>query len=158
MATPWHGRFRRTCASDRAVQTAEQVVRRAWVSELRRRQDLLDLVVQASFEDCALAAARLAAAQRDGDPGKIGTARAAARLAVDGARAAMTARDQGRRTLRARSRRLRHGVPAPWSPPPVAPDPALLNPRPGRSQPTLPAARPQGRLRPWRRGLSSRFQ
>jgi hypothetical protein len=184
MATPWHGRIRRTPASDRAVRVAEEVVRRAWACELLRRQDELDFAAQAAFEDCGAASARLAAAQRDGSPWKISTARAAARLAVDHARAAVLARDQGRRTLRAQLRRLkrrpgagaaaagpgsrqrRGDLAAAWSPStldpavldPAVPDWAIRDPARARRRPTLLVPRPQGRLRPWLRSLSSRFQ
>ena len=85
---------------DRAVREAEEIVRRAWARELMRRADHMDLAAQAAFAGCDTAARRLAAAQRDGDPWKIGVARAAALLALDTTRAAVLARDRARRALR----------------------------------------------------------
>lgn len=179
MATPWHGRIRRTAAPDRAVRAAEEVVRRAWACELLRRQDELDFAAQAAFEDCGAASARLAAARHDGNPWQITAARAAAQVAVYRAHAAVAARDLGRRTLRAQLRRLRRwprtgAVPAApssrqrrgsparaWSPSPLDPavrDRAVRDPAPGKRQPTPLIPRPQRRFRPWLRNLSSRFQ
>lgn len=91
---------------DRAVHTAEKLVRRAWVLELERRCEREEFSLQIERENCDAALALLVAAQRDGDPRRISVARTVASQARDGFHAAAAARDQARRTLRGELRLL----------------------------------------------------
>jgi len=92
---------RREVPPDDAVHAAEEIVRRAWVEELLRRKDHLDVALQTAFGYCDVAHQRLAAAQRGGDPRKIGAARARAQRAVDTTRECTVASAEVRLALRA---------------------------------------------------------
>jgi len=87
--------------AQRAVTTAEAVVRRAWAEELLRRRDHAEFSVHAAQEEREAACRRLVAAQRDGDPSRISLAHAALERALHVARASELARDLARHTLSA---------------------------------------------------------
>jgi hypothetical protein len=88
-------------ADEQAVGAAEAVVRRAWAEELLRRRDHAQFAVHAAQQDCEAAYRRVAAAQRDGDPRRIGLAHAALERAVEAVRASTLERDRVLQTLSA---------------------------------------------------------
>jgi len=153
---------------DHAVRAAEEIVHHAWTRELQRRRDHRDLALHAAFQACDTAAARLAAAQRDGSPWKIGVARAAVTLAAQATDAAVLARNQARRALREqqrpphRRRRTRSAaatartqpqsgrpVMATWSP-------TASGPPQGRDQSAAPFSSPRRQLPSWLRRFGLR--
>jgi hypothetical protein len=86
--------------NEKAVRGAEEIVRRAWARTLLRRRDHMEFDLLAAREDEDAAHRHLASAQRDGEPGKIATARAALEQAVETTQASLWARDHIRRNLR----------------------------------------------------------
>ena len=103
-----HGRRRARAArtttplieNESAVLGAEDIVRRAWARELLRRREHLEFDLRAARNDEDVARALLASAQRDGEPRKIASARAALDRAVEATGASTQAYDRMRRTLR----------------------------------------------------------
>jgi hypothetical protein len=87
-------------APERAVHTAERVVRRAWALELDRRARHQEFVLCLELDNCEAVLALLAAAQQDGDPSQISAAHTVVIRALDDVRAAVAARDEARRMLR----------------------------------------------------------
>jgi len=84
-----------------AVRSAEEIVHKAWAHELLRHHARLEFTRSADCHDRDTAAERLAAAQRDGDPRKIGAAHIALESALEAVRQSTLACDRIGRTLRA---------------------------------------------------------
>lgn len=88
-------------AHERAVDTAEAVVRRAWAEELLGQRDHVEFAVHAAQEEREAAYRGVAAAQRDGDPRKISAAHVALERALHVVRISTLERDRVRQTLSA---------------------------------------------------------
>jgi hypothetical protein len=101
-----HGPSLRPIAPDRAVRTAEAVLRRAWAIELARQRDSAEFTVRLERGNCGAAVTLLHRAQLSGDPEQIGVAREAVLQALESIRTAIAARDRIRRTQRKQLRLL----------------------------------------------------
>jgi predicted nucleic acid-binding Zn ribbon protein len=91
-----------------AVREAEEIVSRAWESELLGRGERMESVVQAALENCHSAYRQVAAAQRGGDAGTISAARTNLHEALDVARRSSAAAQRVRDALRVELNLLTH--------------------------------------------------
>ena len=101
-----HGPTLRPIAPDRAVRTAEAVLRRAWTLELARQRDFAEFTVRLERGNCEAAITLLHRAQVDGDPAAVSAARESVVQALNSIRTAIATRDRIRRTQRKQSRLL----------------------------------------------------
>jgi hypothetical protein len=101
-----HGPTLRPIAPDRAVRTAEAVLRRAWTLELARQRDSAEFTVRLERGNCEAAVTLLHRAQLDGDPAAVSAARESVLQALNSIRTAIATRDRIRRTQRKQLRLL----------------------------------------------------
>ena len=88
-------------AGELAVQSAEEIVGRAWAEQLLRYYDRMDRAFDLARERYENARGRLVSAQRAGDPGEISVAHDVVQRAFDACRSSEAAREQGRQALQA---------------------------------------------------------
>ncbi len=95
------------------LRDAQEILRGAWRLELLRHQDHLRFALDAAGRDRDAAYADLVAAQRDGDPRRIGVAHDALERSLEAVRESAAAFERADRTVRAElalPRRIRRMV------------------------------------------------